>query len=48
MMECRFGKEGAPTRNPFSHRNYPRSVVFNKAEDKYAFGGSSDAVLASI
>ncbi len=42
-MDCRFGKEGAAARNAFSHRNYPMSVGLNKTEDKYAFGGSSDA-----
>jgi hypothetical protein len=42
-MDGRFGKEGALSRNPFSRRNYPTSVGFNRAEDKYAFGGSSDA-----
>jgi hypothetical protein len=47
-MDCLFGQEGAPRHNQFSHRNYPISVGFNQAEDKYAFGGSSDAVFASI
>jgi hypothetical protein len=47
-MVCSFNPEGAGRHNQFSHRNYPFSVGFNKAEDKYAFGGSSDAVLTSI
>jgi len=47
-MNCLFGTEGEPWHNQFSHRNYPISAGFNKAEDKYAFGGSSDAVLTSI
>jgi hypothetical protein len=46
-MACPFGREGAPRNNQFLHRNYPISVGFNKAEDKYAFGGSSDAVFTS-
>jgi hypothetical protein len=44
-MCCLFGTEGAPRHNLISRRNYPISVGFNKAEDKYAFGGLSDAVL---
>jgi hypothetical protein len=46
MRDGRFGKEGAPSRNPFPCRNYPMSRGFNRAEDKYAFGGSSDAEFA--
>jgi hypothetical protein len=45
-MDWPFDLENMPKRNPFSHRNYPMSVGFNKAEDKYAFGGSSDAEFA--
>ena len=47
-MSCTSGPEAAPRRNQFSYRNYPISVGFNNAEDKYAFGGSSDAVFTSI
>lgn len=39
-------KETAPLHNPFQRRNYPINAGFNKAEDKYAFGGSSDAKFA--
>jgi hypothetical protein len=46
-MVYSFSPEGAGRHNQFSHRNYPISVGFNKAEDKYAFGGSSDAVFTS-
>ncbi len=45
-MDCPFDLENRPTRNHFPDRNYPMSVGFNKAEDKYAFGGSSNADFA--
>jgi hypothetical protein len=45
-MDWHCELENRPTRNPFSHRNYPMSVGFNKQEDKYAFGGSSNAEFA--
>jgi hypothetical protein len=47
-MDYPFGVEYAPRHNQISRRNYPMSVGLNKAEDKNAFGGSSDAVLTSI
>jgi hypothetical protein len=46
-MNYVFGTEGARWHNQFSHRNYPISAGFNKAEDNYAFGGWSDAVFTS-
>jgi|HubBroStandDraft_6_1064221.scaffolds.fasta_scaffold50348_3 hypothetical protein len=46
-MDCPFRLQDTLQHNQFSHRNYPISVGFNKAEDKYAFGGWSDAVFTS-
>jgi hypothetical protein len=46
-MDWPFRLVGAPRHNQFPQRNYPINVGFNKAEDKYAFGGSSDAVFTS-
>jgi hypothetical protein len=48
LKDQQFRGESKRSRNPFSRRNYPREIGFNKAEDRYAFGGSSDAVLAFI
>jgi hypothetical protein len=45
-MDWPVDLENWPARNPFSHRNYPMRVGFNTAEDKYAFGGWSNAEFA--